>query len=249
MYEQQLDGMTWSYSRLNTYQTCPHAFMLNYIEKKRPLRSNAFAEYGTFCHKLLQMYFDGKADFYELAEIYRNDYDINVMCEFPAFYSDLSEKYYNDGLKFFNEFEGISDNYRIIGTEQEFNTTFAGKPFTGFIDLILQDKTDGKYIIVDHKSKSRFGSKKEKTEYFRQLYLYSVYIKEYSGEFPDQLAFNMFRTGTTVKEKFAVDNFHETVSWTEFLLDMIYSDEEFPKNKNEFYCKNICDVRDFCDNE
>ena len=42
--------------------------------------------------------------------------------------------------------------------------------FIGFIDLIVKDKNTGRYIVVDHKSKSKFKDDKEKEEYEMQTF-------------------------------------------------------------------------------
>ena len=250
MYEDKLDKITWSFSSVNTYHTCPRSFKLSYIDDVKPKISNAFAEFGIFVHKLLERYFKGEAEFIELSQMYENEYDINVLHEFPPYqFCNLSEKYYDDGLKYLNSFNGIDDKYKIVGIEKKFKMTINDRPFTGIIDLILQDQTDGKYVIVDHKSKSRFKNKKEKEHYLIQLYLYSAYIKETFGEYQKELKFNMFRTQTLITEKFQEEKFKQAVSWFDFTIDLIYFDSEFPKNPDEFYCENLCDVREFCSKE
>ena len=84
MYDRILDNMTWSFSRVNNYCTCPHVFKLLYIDKK-PQINNAFAEFGRFVHSLLELYFKGKVEFFELSQIYEDEYNLNVLHEFPEF--------------------------------------------------------------------------------------------------------------------------------------------------------------------
>ena len=45
-----LDEMTWSYSRVSTYLTCPNCFLLEYILKKASV-DGAFGQYGKFGHE------------------------------------------------------------------------------------------------------------------------------------------------------------------------------------------------------
>lgn len=245
----KLGNLVWSFSKVNTYNHCPHGFKLTYIDEK-PKIDNAFAEYGSFVHSLLERYFNGEIEFFELSQMYENEYNINVLRKFPPCeFCNLSEKYYNDGLQYFNSFDGLEDNYKIIGVEQEIKLNIDGKSFIGYIDLILQDKSDGKYIIVDHKSKSRFKNKKEKEHYLLQLYLYSLYVKEQYGEYPKELKFNMFRTHKWEVEQFSEDKLKKAVEWFNFNINMIYSDNVFPKNEDEFFCNNLCGVREICKKE
>ena len=58
-----------------------------------------------------------------------------------------------------------------IGAESEFN---------GIIDLVYEDE-QGRLIVHDYKSKSSFKNKAEQKKYARQLYLYSLHIKEKYG--------------------------------------------------------------------
>lgn len=249
MYNNTLDNMTWSFSSVNNYCTCPHGFKLSYIDKK-PKLNNAFSEFGGFVHSLLELYFKGEAEFFELSQMYESKYELNVLHKFPSFkFCDLAEKYYQDGINYFNTFEGLDDNLQVIGVEQKVNLTINGRPFVGYIDLILQDKMDGKYIIVDHKSKSKFKCKKEKEHYLLQLYLYSVYIKDTYGEYPKDLRFNMFRAGTIEIEQFDIKKLKKALNWFDFMIDLIYSDTEFTKIKDAFFCDYLCSVRDTCKKE
>lgn len=52
----KLDNLVWSFSKVNNYNRCPHGFKLTYIDKV-PQIDNAFAEYGSFAHSLLEKYF------------------------------------------------------------------------------------------------------------------------------------------------------------------------------------------------
>lgn len=246
MYKDILDKIVWSFSSVNNYCTCPYGFKLSYIEKKSKV-DNAFAEFGGFVHSLLEKYFKGEVEFFELATLYEEEYNINVLHSFPEFkFCDLADKYYQSGLEYFKSFEGLSDRYEILGVEQKINLTIKNKPFVGYIDLILKDKNDGQYVIVDHKSKSKFKNKKEKEHYLLQLYLYSLYIKEQYGTYPKSLKFNMFRAKDWVSEDFEESRLEDAINWFDITTDLIYSDTTFPKNKDDFFCKNLCGVRKHC---
>lgn len=241
---EKLRDKEWSYSALSLYNDCPASFKAHYIDEL-PKKSNAFAEYGGFVHNILNRFFRGELEDFELASIYRKHYAENVVSEFPFLgKTNLSEMYYMQGHEYLLNFKGF-DGYEAVGSEIEFHTTIAGKRFIGFIDLLLKD-AEGNYIIVDHKSKNKFKSKKERSEYLRQLYLYSVWVKEEYGKYPTELWFNMFR-GKIDKNKFVEDNLKKALIWAEFTLDMIDFDATWQKSGDYFYCRNLCDVRDYCE--
>lgn len=103
----------------------------------------------------------------------------------------MNESYHDNGRDYFENWNGFPDNWELVESEKEIHLDINGNAFIGFIDLIVRDKNTGKYIIVDHKSKSKFKNDEEQAEYARQLYLYSLHIKEAFGEYPTQLIFNM----------------------------------------------------------
>ena len=38
----------------------------------------------------------------------------------------------------------------------------------------------------------------------------------------------------------------DAINWCDITTDVIYSDTTFPKNKDDFFCKNLCGVRKHC---
>lgn len=238
-----LDNSPWSYSRVNSYETCPRMFKLTYIDKKKR-EDNSFAEFGTFCHELLERYYNGELEFYELSQKYEDEYGLSVTSDFPPNnYVDLSESYYNQGKAYFDNFEGCNAETEVLGVEQKIDYKIGEHRLVGYIDLVL--KQNNKMIIVDHKSKKSF-TKSEKEKYLRQLYLYSGYIKEEYGEFPEMLAFNMFRSQDVVLEKFDEAKYHAARQWFCDTIDRIYQDTKYKVQKSQFFCDYICSVRKSC---
>ena len=66
--------------------------------------------------------------------------------------------------------------------ELEFNYTFCGLAFNGYIDLVLIDHKDKTIQILDWKSSSKFSKKELESEKVFQLILYSMVIKDTLGE-------------------------------------------------------------------
>lgn len=241
-----LDSMEWSFSRVKSYEQCPKQFKMTYMDSASKT-NNAFAEWGSWCHELLEKFYKGELAIWELSTAYYNGYAEHVRCSFPKFNKkiDMDERYFIAGEEYFENFEDIFDDCEVVAVEQAINLKIAGRPFIGSIDLILKDK-NGNYIICDHKSKANFKSKYELAAYLRQLYLYSLYIKETYGVYPTMLIFNMFRAKKVVKQRFRIDGLKESVEWFKRVIDSIYADMEFAEKPDKFYCDNLCDVRELC---
>lgn len=239
-----LDGIRWSYSSVNSYHQCPRQFKLSYIDALQRA-DNAFSDWGSFMHYLLEQYFLGKLEFFELSQVYVSGYKEQVRCTFPPNrYVNLNQSYYNRGKEYLDNFDGDFDDCEVLAVEQKVKFTINGRPFVGVIDLVLRSSTG--IIIVDHKSKSKFKNKKEQAEYLRQLYLYALWVKEHYGEYPVQLIFNMFRAGNKVIHNFVEEELVAASEWFTSTIDLIYTDTDFKAQPDDFFCNFLCGVRHHC---
>lgn len=240
-----LDSFTWSFSRINAYVVCPQSFYLQYI-KCVDTENGFFGEWGSFGHLVLEKYFNKELEFFDLSKEYEKEYYNNVKHKAPPnAFVDLNQKYYNAGKEYFDNFWNPFEYCKILGVEQEIHIKIGKYNFVGYIDLILEDN-NGNIIIVDHKSKKMFTTKKEKQEYLRQLYLYSIYIYEKYNRHPSKLIFNMFRENEIIEEIFDIKAFEEAKKWALDTIQNIYDDVEFKVNKKEFFCNYICSVNSQC---
>lgn len=243
----------YSFSKIKTFYTCKYQYYLNYVlpyNQRPPKHENAFSQYGSFIHEILEKFFAGELAEFELTDYYRENFDIAIREEFPPnAFVDLYESYYNDGYAFLESLEEFT-GYRIIGTEKTFITNFDNPvrsfKFKGVIDLILEDKYDGSIIIQDWKSKSRFKNKEEQKEYARQLYLYAKHIKDVMGVWPSHLRFGMFRKGKTVEIPFRTTDYEEAVTWAAKGVEQIEACEQWTPTMDDWYCSHLCDFRDDC---
>lgn len=236
-----LDGMRWSFSSVNTYNTCPQAFKLGYLDAL-PRVDNAFSDWGTFMHSIMEAYFNGEVEFFELSQMYVDGYKDNVLCEFPPNkFCDLSERYYTAGKEYLDKFEGLFEDCEVVGVEQKVFLKIEGRPFVGVIDLLLKDGED--YIVADHKSKSAFKSKRELAEYARQLYLYALFVREKYGKWPTKLVFHMVRAGGELVEvPFVEADAMAAKQWFLDTIDAIYQDCSFVSAPNAIRSK-MADLR------
>lgn len=220
-------------------------FKLQYID--RAYRDdNAFAQYGTWCHKILERYAKGQLPLIAMAEAYENGYDTAVTKPWPPFPKGMPEKYYEQGLNYFESFDGFGEQYEILSVEEKFELDIGGYPFIGLADLVLKDKDTGEITVVDHKSKSSSTMDKDLPTYRRQLYIYAAYVKKKYGVFPKYLKFNLFRENEWVTEEFSQEAFDETMRWVVDTIESILFEADWKVSCSSYFCRFVCSVFNDC---
>ena len=209
-----------------------------------PQENNAYAEFGSHCHSVLERWAKGELLSFETAEAYKNGYADAVKHYFPPFPKGLAGKYFDEGKAYFDSFDGFGDA-KILSVEEKFEIDIGGNPFVGIADLVLREK-DGSITIIDHKSKSMQTMKKELPLYKRQLYIYAAYAKQRFGEYPKLLRFNMFRYNDFVNEPFNMTAYEETLRWVEETIRRIKSEQDWLVSESGYFCRWICSVNNHC---
>lgn len=227
-----LDGMRWSFSSVNTYHTCPQAFRLGYLDALSR-EDNAFSDWGSFLHAILERYFKGELEFFELSQVYEGGYQEHVTHPFPPnAFCDLAERYYQAGKDYLDRFDGLFPGCTVLGVEQKVFLKLEGRPFVGVIDLLLETP-EHEIWIVDHKSKSKFKTQQEQAEYARQLYLYAYHVYERYQHWPKKLIFHMIRSGGALIEiPFHQPDAEAARAWFLSTIDAIYADSVFESEPN-----------------
>ena len=87
------DGFVFSYTQLTTFATCHYNYFLKYIEEG-PLEEseNAFAQYGSLIHSLIDEWAKGQIELEDMPEEYKNRYSSVVTVPFPRYMRGISEK-------------------------------------------------------------------------------------------------------------------------------------------------------------
>lgn len=235
-----------SFSSLTSFEQCPMMFKLEKLDNV-PQSDNAFAQYGSWCHNILERWAKNELPDFLLASEYESGYSDNVCVSFPPYPKGLAGKYYTAGKEYFESFSGFGENYDILGAEEKFRIEIAGNKLVGIVDLILQDKDTGDIVVIDHKSKSNASMKKELLTYRRQLYIYAGYINEKYGKFPSKMIFNMLKEGTTIEEEFDKTFYEDTICWVVDCVERMKHETEFKPKPDRYFCEHICGVSLFCD--
>lgn len=253
------DNHVYSYSQLNSFNECAYGFYLQKIEGLQEQTSNAFAERGTLIHDLLDQWAKKKLNKAEMLAEYERRYGDEVITAWPRILASkgYAQKAYESGIQFienFDEFKG----YEVLSAEEKFTIKLllsdgTTRPFVGIIDMMLRDLKTNDLIICDHKSKSMQSFKKEENKMYRQQLLYSYYIKEKYGEYPNILMFHLFNeSGMKPQRLFSRSDLDETTSWA---TDQIKAMESYSivdwltcKEKADYFCSEICGARRECPN-
>ena len=127
-----IDGMTWSFSRIEAFHQCPYAWKIKYIDCERG-DDNAYGQYGKVCHEILERYFAYELEEKEMVDEFIWKFGIDITEPFPYNkFSDLRQTYYEKGLHYFETFkeEDITfDTFdEIVGVEMKVEFEIDGKP-------------------------------------------------------------------------------------------------------------------------
>lgn len=246
-----IDSMIWSYSRLTSFENCPYGWAQQYIECQ-PTEGNFYSDYGKLVHECHEKYEKGEIDFFDVQQYFEDHWSTDVVHEAPPNkYVDIGQKYYDDAIDYFMNMEALPSDLTVAGVEKEIRFEIAGKPFVGYIDLLLKDEADGTYIIRDHKShnfsflKNGELNKKGKSEledFKRQLYLYSIPLIE-AGETVKELQWNVFRNQKLISVPWKREEYEATIKWAEDTIQKICEVSEYLPSPDWYYCYNLCNVR------
>lgn len=247
IYKPLIEDMTWSYSRIECFKDCKYRFFLKYIAgcKDSP---RFYSSYGSFIHKLIEQYYIGMLSRDEMRDRFLSCFKNEVKGDRPS--DKIVSNYIQYGLRYIKQFDDFP--FRMIDVEREVKFKIGSNNFIGYIDYL--GERDGDFYIIDHKSrdlkprnkKKRTAKDEELDKMLRQLYLYSVPIKEEYGKSPKSLCFNCFRTGVFIEEPFNEESFKSTIDWVEKSIEQIKEENDFEPTIDYFACKYICGVSDEC---
>lgn len=248
----------YSFSQLQSFSECPYSFYLQKIERNPNMVSNAFASQGTLIHDLLDQWAKGELSAEQLPAEYERRYPLEIVESWPKMLASkgYAEKAFNIGLEYFKSFDRFK-GYKILATEEKFKIEVCGRPFVGVMDMLMEDEQTGELIVLDHKSKSLAAFKKAENEMYKQQYLYSKYVFERFGKYPDRLMFNLFKENGQKKEKpFSMAEYESTLAWAGEQMNKMESfdfvdwleTKEVEEGKADFFCTELCSCRKICPN-
>jgi len=244
-----IEDMTWSYSRLGTFNDCPYKFFLKHISHCKS-EERFYASYGSFVHKILEDYYNGKLQKDELQMVFLTEFGKEVLGKRPK--KEIVDKYIKKGSEYFANFEPFP--YKMVGIEKKVTFKLGDYNFIGYIDFLGEDE-NGDLIVIDNKSrdlKPRSTRKvptvkdKELDSMLKQLYLYAGAVEQEYGKMPIKLCFNCFKAGVFIEEPFKQEAFDAAVKWAIDTIEDIKKEEDWSPCPEYFGCTHICGVNGHC---
>jgi hypothetical protein len=187
-----------SFSQYSGWFKCPKSWYLNYLKGLRVYEATLNTCFGTAMHNTLQnyiktLYTEGidKSDEIDLHAEFRMDFKkiLDENKEILQYTEDEFKEFVFDGDDILNTFMSSanrirhfpSHKYEFIGVEVPIELTIKNNiDFIAYIDLILKDKTTGRYKIWDFKTSSSGWNSymKEDESKYSQLLLYKAFYSK-----------------------------------------------------------------------
>jgi len=191
-----------SYSQTLSYSTCPHQWSLHYIKGLQEYKPSIHTVFGTAFHETLQ---DWMTVLYEdtVKKAMEIDLEALLLNKMQIIYAQENEKYgehfstseqlrefHQDGIQILKYIKQKRSAFfgtkylKLVGVEIPLVYSLANNIFfKGYIDVVLYDEQDDKYIILDIKtSTSGWNSYAKKDDKkLAQLLLYKEFFaKQFS---------------------------------------------------------------------
>ena len=162
-----------SYSSVNTFHSCKYAFKKLYQERIAERANNYYGQYGTAVHETMEAYLTGAVGLQTITDFYEKVYKEIVTCKIPM---GNATNYFLAGKTFFDNFIGL-DKCEVVAVEKRLEFKYKDVNIVAVPDLILKEKSTGKYILFDYKTSSVKDKKDAENKvlsehYNRQMWLY-----------------------------------------------------------------------------
>jgi hypothetical protein len=250
-YDFIIDNLKFSYSSLSSFDTCQYMWFLTYIKHEERL-SGWFAEYGSFCHHIMEEFFAGKLEAWDLGTYYAENYNKYIISSPPPFPASMPQSYYDTGLEFFENFEFNRENYEIISIEDSIFTKYKNINLIIKPDLILKNKKDGNIVLLDYKTYKLKDTKKDNEKlsgYTKQLLIYAYFIWLEQKLEINKIFLWFIRNSRFVEIEMNPVEIQASLDWIENTVEKIKSETAWKPNldkSNEYFCSQLCSVRNDC---
>ncbi len=260
----------YSYSRLNTYETCPLQYKLRYIDGIATEKEGIEAFMGSRVHETLEKLYSDLIlskmnSLEELLTFYNGQWDKNRHEEIIVTRNDMTEEDYRKaGEKAIKEYYSHYhpfDQAKTLWTEKivHFDLKDESYRLQGVVDRLDRTK-GGVYEIHDYKSSKNLPSQ-AKIDEDRQLALYQLAVQE---AFPDaekvELVWHYVLFDTELRSSRSEGQLDELISEYKQLIDEVERTKEFVPRESALcnwcyyweYCpkkKHILQLEDFSEGE
>lgn len=155
----------------------------------------------------------------------------------------FAQAYRKAGIRYFGECD-VLPGFELLENEAEGRFYIGEYPFRGFPDYV--GYKDNELYVLDFKTSKPYEPK-DLGKKLRQLYVYSIPVREKYSRFPDKVRFEFVRTGGFTEVPFKLTKLQETKHWALKVIKDIEQETKFrPNTKNKFFCDNLCNHRMTC---
>ena len=248
-YAPLIEDMVWSYSRVKAFYDCAYRWYLKYIRKLHG-KDMFFSDYGSFIHRLIELYYRGEKTQSQLCDMYLQEFKSRVKGHAPG--QKVFANYFKSGLNYLKNFTPFP--YNMIAVEKRVDFSMDGIPFVGYIDFL--GEKDGELYVVDNKSKTLkprstrlkpTKTDRELDDYLRQLYIYSAAVEQELGKKPKYLCFNCFREQLLIEEPFQEQAYADSKRWLSDSVAEITKETDFRPDVEYFRCTYLCEMNGHCE--
>jgi len=242
---------TYSYSKINSFISCPFKFKLSYLDKEvRDFGTSIEGHLGTTVHSTLEkLYKDlshGKLNSKkEILDFYKKEWEKTLKKDTKIVKEQYSEKdSYNKGKKhisdYYDTYSPFDQDY-TIGLEMQIYLKLGDDKYslTGYIDR-LAIKKDGTDVIHDYKTSGTLPTN-EYIDEDKQLALYSIAVKE---KYPDakkvELVWHYLGFGKEIRITKSDEKLEEIKKSIKSWIDKIEEEKEFSPKESP-----LCDWCEF----
>ncbi len=186
-----------SFSRIDTYGTCPRMFRYRYIDRL-PGKPAPALSFGTSIHEALERFYDRK-----LPEEPTEDelvgflYDAWDSSGFREVDRDEQARWYRQGQQVLRRYHRrVTGAYQLpVATEAWFELPFDTAVVVGSIDRV--DDDDGELRVVDYKTNKRVKDR-DRVKRSLQLSIYALACEHLYGQLPATVALDFVVAGREI---------------------------------------------------
>ena len=156
-----------SFSEFNLFNQCGHKHLVEKHLKLTEQSMTVHLFFGNAMHAALEKSLKDSIGLNRRVDFFKRTFTkdmLDYMKDEPGFQQELKE-FLKQGEDLLNELsvEDLFKNYKIVSVEEPiFEHVFGEFYFKGFIDLVVQDRKTGKYIIMDWKTSGQKWNVKKK---------------------------------------------------------------------------------------
>lgn len=172
-----------SFSEFSKYQSCGHRHLIEKYLKLVEEETSIHLIFGNSIHKAIELGIKEKFDVEKRVLTFREDFTRNMQNNLRESqeYQEL-DNYLDQGENIIRSLstEKILEKYEVVGVELPlYEKLYNNFHFKGFIDLILKDKKNERFLIIDWKTSGEswdVSKKKKDIIFMAQMRLYKYFF-------------------------------------------------------------------------